>query len=341
MQVHIRQCHARCLFRIFEADIVKINRAVFHLFHGIFGAGKVAFFAQHLYNALGRFHGHGDHDKHHGKRHQAHQNLEAVGEDGRHLAHGHLGAPAGDDNIRAEREHKGHACIDAELHQGVVEGHDALGAGEIPADVFRRGGKLLFLILFPHIAFYHAHSLHIFLHRIVQRIVFAEHPAENGRGRADNQHQANTQQRNGDQENHGQAPAHGKAHNKGKNEHQRPADCHTDDHHERHLHVHHVRGHAGNQAGHRELVDVLERVILNTVKHIPAQVACKTGGRRGAGVAGCHAEYQGQNGQNQQLNAVVYNDIHAAAGLHLVYQVGDDERDDALQNYLNRHQKRR
>ena len=248
MKVHPGQRHSLGLLGIFEADVFKIDRAVLYFGHCMLRAGKAAFFCQYLYDSLSRFHGHGNHYKHHGKRHQAHQYLEAVSEDGGHLAHSNFCAPAAYHHIRAERKHKRHARINTELHHGVIEGHNALGAGEIPADILGCRRELLLFIVLAHIAFYHTHGLHVLLHGIVQRIVFAEHAAENRHRGADDQCQADAQQRNGDKEDHGQAPAHGKAHDKRENKHQRPADGDADDHHERHLHIHHVRSHTRNQA---------------------------------------------------------------------------------------------
>ena len=157
---------------------------------GVFRACQIALFRQHFHDTLCRFHGHRDHHEHHGQHHKAHEDLEAVRQDRRHLAHSHFGALAGDDDVRAEGQHEGHARIHAELHHGVVEGHDPLRPGKVPAHVLRCGGELLFLIAFPHIALDHAHGLDVLLHGVVQRVVFAEHPAEDRRGRPDDQHQA-------------------------------------------------------------------------------------------------------------------------------------------------------
>ena len=57
--------------------------------------------------------------------------------------------------------------------------------------------------------------------------------------------------------------------------------------------------------------------------------------------AGCSMDVIVNYGIQLLVLAVLSLIFGVAAGLHLVYQVGDDERDDALQNYLNRHQKRR
>ena len=213
MQVYLGQRHALRLLGILETDVVEIDRAVLYLGESILRAGQIAFFLQNLHDTLSRFHRHGDHHEHHRQHHQAHKNLKAVCKDGGHLPHGNFSAPAGDYGIRTERQHKHHARIHTKLHHGVVKRHDPLGTGKVFANILGRGGEFLFLVVLTHIAFYHAHGLHVFLHRVVERVIFAEYPPENRRGRTDDQDQSDAQQRNGNQENHGQAPAHGKSHN--------------------------------------------------------------------------------------------------------------------------------
>ena len=117
----------------------------------------------------------------------------------------------------------------------------------------RPGGVLL-----PDVAFHHPHGLDVLLDRVVEGVVLAEHPAENGGGLADYQSQTDAQQGNRHQEDHGQAAAHGKAHDEGEDQHQWAADGHADDHHKGHLHVDDIGGHSGHQAGDRELVDVFK-----------------------------------------------------------------------------------
>ena len=341
MQVNIGQSVALGLFGIFEADVVKVDRAVLDLGDGVFRAGQVALLGQHFDDTLGRFHRHGDHDENHRQAHQAHQNLEAVGQDGGHLADSNLGALAADDQVRTKGEHERHAGVDADLHHRAVQRHDALGLGEVAADILGSSREFLLLIIFADIALDNAHGLDVFLNRVVERVVFAEYPAEDRHGRADNQRQTDTQQRNGDQKDHGQTAAHHKAHHKREDQHQRAADCDADDHHEGHLHVDDVGGHTGDQAGYREFVDVLKRIVLNVVEHILAQVARKTGGCGGAGVAGRDAENQRQHRHDDQDDAVVDDDTHLTSGLHLVDQIGDDKRNDTFQNDLDRNQQRR
>ena len=77
------------------------------------------------------------------------------------------------------------------------------------------------------------------------------------------------------------------------------------------------------------------------VEHILAQVARKTGGRGGTGVAGRDAENQRQHRHDDQDDAVVDDDTHLTSGLHLVDQIGDNKRNDTFQNDLDRNQQRR
>lgn len=106
-------------------------------------------------------------------------------------------------------------------------------------------------------------------------------------------------------------------------------------------HIDHVCGHASHQTRHREFVDVRKGIILDVVKHILAQIAGKAGRSGGAGAAGCDAEKQRQDGHNHKLDAIADDDVHATAGLHLIHQIGDDKRDDALQDDFHGDQKRR
>ena len=136
------------------------------------------------------------------------------------------------------------------------------------ADILGGNAEFLLLIILADIALDHAHGLDISLYRVIESIVLAEHPAENGGGLADHQSKANTQQGNGHQEDHGQAAAHGKAHSKGEDQHQRAADRHADDHHKGHLYVDYIGGHSCHQAGDRELINVFKRIVLNAVEHL-------------------------------------------------------------------------
>ena len=248
MQVNIRKGVALGLFGVFEADVVKIDRAVLHFGHGVLGALQRALFAEDFDNTLGRFLRHRDHRKDHREHHQAHEDLEAVGQHRGHLADVEVQPAGGDDGVGAVRHDKDHAGVDAELHHRAVEGHDALGSGEVLLDVFGRGAELFLLIFLPHIAFDNPHGLHVFLHGIVEGVILAEDAAEQRGGGPDDQKQPDEQKRDGEQEDHGQPAAHDKAHDEGENQHQRAADGHPDDHHVGHLDVGDVGGQAGDKA---------------------------------------------------------------------------------------------
>ena len=98
------------------------------------------------------------------------------------------------------------------------------------------------------------------------------------------------------------------------------------DHHVRHLHIGHVGGQPGDQAGHGELVDVFEGVPLNFVEHILAKVTCKTTAGCGAGRTGQCAESQRQRGHCQQSNSIADNDLNTAPRLYLIDEIGSDKR---------------
>ena len=65
------------------------------------------------------------------------------------------------------------------------------------------------------------------------------------------------------------------------------------------------------------------------------------GAGRGAEGTGQGAQQQGQQGQNDQDHTVTDDHVHAAAGLDLIDQLGNQIRDDALENHLAGDQNRR
>ena len=126
-----------------------------------------------------------------------------------------------------------------------------------------------------------------------------------------------------------------------KHQHQRAADGRAHDHHICHLHVGHIGGHACHKAGHRKLVDVLERIILYFIEHVLAQIAREAAACGGASAARQCAEGERQPSHHHQHRAVLHNDADGAPGFDLVYQIRRDKRDDALHHHLARDQQRR
>ena len=124
-----------------------------------------------------------------------------------------------------------HHSIDTKLHHGTIESQDSFRLRKIRADVFCRRAEFLFLIVFTHKRFHHAHGLDIFLNGTVQIIVLFKYLFEQRHGPADHKGQPSSQKRNGQKENPCHSSSHDKRHGKGKNQHQRGAHRHTDNHH--------------------------------------------------------------------------------------------------------------
>ena len=219
VQVNVREGVAAGLFGVLKVHMVKVDGAVLDLHDGVFRVLQGALFRKDLHNTLGGLQGHGDHHEDHGDHHQAHQNLEGVGEQRGHLPHVQVQALAGDDGVRAKGHDENHHHIDAELHQGVVDGQNALGLGKVLLHVLGGAVKLFLLVVFPHIGLDHPHAPDVFLHRGVQGVVLAEHPAEQGHGLFGDEKQPNAQHGDGEQKDEGHFPAHDKTHNKGEDEH--------------------------------------------------------------------------------------------------------------------------
>ena len=290
MQVDVGQGVAVGFLRVFEAHVVKVDGAVLHVQHRVFRVVQGAFLVEHFHNTLGGLGGHGDHHEDHGEHHQTHKDLERVGEQRGHLAHVQVQALAGDDRVRAKGQHKHHDAVDAELHQRVVQSQNPLGLGEVLLHIFGGVVELFLLVVLPHVGFHHPHAPDVLLDGGVQVVVLAKDPAEQGHGLFRDKEQANAQHRDGHQEDQGHFAAHDKAHHKGEDEHQGAAHGGADDHHVGHLHVGDVGGQTGDQAGDRELIDVLKGIALDFVEHILSQVAGKAAAGGGTGLAGQGAE---------------------------------------------------
>ena len=340
MQVDIVERLALGVLGILKAHVIEVDGAVGDLVHGLGRVGDRGLGGQHLGNAVRRLVSHGHHDKDHRQLHQAHQNLEAVGKDGGELAHVEQGALARDDELGAQVDDDDERAVDADVHHGVVEGEQLLGAGEVHLDVARGGGELLLLVVLAHVALDHAHAGDVFLDGLVERIVLVEHAGKDRAHLIDDEEQAKAQQRNNDQVDHGDAAAHGVGHGKGKDQHQRRAHGDADEHHKGLLHVVDVGGEAGDERGARELVDVGKAERLDLVEQVAAQVL----GKAAAGMAAGDAR-GGAKGERRQ------RDEHqkAGGGQHLGYggavldgvdHVGGDKRDHHFADYLAKHQQR-
>ena len=279
---------------------------------------------------MGGLSGDGDHHEHHGQHHQAHQNLKAVHKQGGQLAHGEGHALGADDEVGTQPQDEAGGGVEAELHQGGVKGHDALGPGEVPAHIFGGGGELLLLKVLPDVALHHPHGLHVLLDGVVQGVVLAEHLDKQGMYLADDNRQTDGQYRDGEQEDEGHGAAHDVGHDKGKDQHQGKANGAPDDHHKGHLHVGHVGGHTGDQRRGGKAVNVGKGEVLNVVEHIPSQIPGIAGGC-GCGGGACNpSKEQGKASQHHENHTVADDGGQLTAILDFQNQIGGEEGDDTF-----------
>ena len=319
---------------ILEAHAVKVHGAVRDGRDRRGGIGERGLLAQDLADTLDGFGGHGEHHIDHGDHHQRHEHLNAVGEHGGELADVDGRAAIRDDELRADEEHEHHIEVHAQLHERGVERDHALGVREVAADVVACGGELFRLVALTREALHHAHRAHVFLHGFVELIVLAEHRAERGHGLARDEEQPDDQHRHDDHKGQRESSAHNERHDDGEDHHQRRADRDADAHHVRHLHILNVGGHARDERGGRELVDVLERKALHLGEEVMAHVFGKAGRRLGAGKARRAAAHERDHRQQHEHKTHAHDAAELRAGLDLIDEVcrfkGNDNVDGDL-----------
>ena len=283
MQIYVREGEFFRLVGIFETHAAEINGTVCYVGYGIFRVGEGRLLGKYFVQAFHGFRRHGEHDVNHGQHHQLHENLHAIGEHGGDFTHVDKTAAGGDDEFGANQQYKYHVEIHAELHERRVECHQAFGEGEVLANGFGGGGEFLLFIRFSGKTFHHPHVSYVLFDGFVETVVFAEHAAESRHGFARHQQQPARQDGHQNQERGRQSTPHDVSHDNGKNQHQGCAHGDANEHHVRHAHVHDVGGQPRHQGRGGEAVDVLERIALDVIKRIPAQVFRKAGRGFGTG----------------------------------------------------------
>ena len=186
----------------------------------------------------------------------------------------------------ADEKDENHIEVHTEIHQRGIEGDDALGFGEIGADLVGRAGEFLLLVFFPDEALDHAHSANVLLDGFVQLIVFAENAMEGGHGLARDENEAEGKDGNDHGKGRGEPPAHIRRHAHRKDQHQRTADGRADHHHEGHLNVIDVGRYTRDQRGGGKTVDIGERKGLYLFVNVVAKIAREAGGGLCRGKAG-------------------------------------------------------
>lgn len=282
------------VFRIFETDVIEDDVAVFDLGDRVFGGNDAALFLQNRHDTFGGGTRDDHHDENHRKLHDGGKNLRGVHDERRQIAARH---GAGNvvrlhrlpRNDRREQEDEQESEPYAELHDRPVDRHDALGEGEVFADVLGSRLELFLFKVLAHEGFDDADALDVLADGAVHVVVLVEHLFKDGvrlqndehEHRGEHGHERQKYPRDGDVDR--------KGHDEREDEHERAADRHADDHHVRHLHVGHVRRLAGNQRRGGKAVDIRERIVLDRIVHILAQVLRKACARAGGEPARQHA----------------------------------------------------
>ena len=340
VEIHMLQGVQLGLLGVAEGHILKIDGAVLHVLHRLFGGGEVGRLRQNLRAPAHGGPGHNHHHEHHGEHHQAGENLGGVGEHGAELAGGHPRPgqiAGGDDHFRAEPGDEQNAGVDAQLHNGVAQRQDVLRLGEQPVDLPGGAGEFLHLLFLPDEALHHPDPVDILLHHIVQRVVGLEHLVENleHQGHQPKEHQH--QQRQGDAVH--QAQLHADAHggDQGQRQHHRAADGHADHHLEGVLDVGHIGGQPGDNGGGGEFVDVGEAEFLDMVVHVMAQVLGEARPGLGGENRRSGAEAQGGQGADHQQQGLTNHNRHILHDDAVVIELGHHQGDQHLHGHLADH----
>ena len=310
MEVDVLQRHAVGPCGVFEADIVKIHAAVRNVIDGVGRVMQVAFLVEHLADTFCRGGGHCDHDEDHREHHKTHQDLHGVSDHARERADIEIRAAGLDDELCRKVADENAADGDAELHEGAIEGEDFFGLQEVLAHVVRLRGKFLRLIVLTHEALDHAHGLHVFLHGVVEPVVFFEHGLEKRHRSLCHQIQAEAQHGDNAREDEGQLLADADGHDARENQHHRRAHRHTGQHHERLLDVCNVGGQTRDERGRREPVDIREREVLHLIIEVFAQISREACRRRRAEPARGRAAGKREHRNQKQLEAIAEDDVH-------------------------------
>ena len=272
-----------------EIDVVEVDAAVGDLRHRLGGIGHVGFLVDDLGDtgragrALGELDE--DHRQHHERGQDRHDVTEQRGELARGQASFH-------DEMRAPPTQGDDARVHDEVHHRTVQGHQRLRL-----DVHRieaEGGlvELGHLVVLPHEGLHHADRIHVLLHHAVQGIDLQEDLLEQFRRAGDQYGEEHAQDEHRHEEDDAQSLMDQETHPQRRNHVQRRAERNPEQHLERALDGGHVRGHARDQAGRGELVDVGEGEALDVFIHREPQVR----GQAGAAVSG---EPPGQDAEQQ------------------------------------------
>ena len=231
----------------------------------------------------------------HGQHHNAHQNLRNIGNEGGQVAHQHI---SHDDLITAQPQNCHDGGVQTDGHDGGH--HNDPGGGtqsrirQLVVALFELG----FFIGRAHEGLDHADGHQVFLHRCVQVVDLLLHDAEQLMADRHQCTDGGSHQRNDNKQNRGQTGVDVHTDDQGRYQHDRSAHQHTQSHAHHVLHGVHVIGHARDQTGRGEAVDIRKGELLNFVKQALAQIGAETHTCRRSKLRGRYAGKHRQAGQN-------------------------------------------
>ena len=318
-----------------EGHIVKVDAAVRHFHDGLLRLGQVCSLREHFPDTPDTGHGHADHHHHHGQHHQAHEQGHDVAEQAGEVAGGHI---PGHNELRAQPRGGENAEVHRQHHGGVVEGQQALGLDEHLIQVAGGLGELAVLVALPHEGLHHTDGGDVLLDAGVEVVVLLEHPVED----VQSHHHDGTQHYH--QEHHRKKEhlagggtdeqAHGEAEHK---QHGGPH-RHTNHHHKGVLHVGDVGGHAGDQSGDAELVDVGKGKGLNARIDGLSEIGGQSGGRAGGVLTSQSAKQQAHQSQHHHDDTVAVHHWQIGLLQPLIHEPCRDEGQEDLHQNLQRSQ---
>ena len=303
MQVDILQGVFAGTVLVGEVDVLEVDVAVGDFVYGVLGVVQIRLFMQHFAYTADAGKGHAYHYDDHAEHHQAHEQAHYVAEEAGQVAGGEV---PGDYELRAHPRDHDDAEVNGYHHRRVVEGEQAFCLdGELVEHVAGLV-ELLALIAFADESLHHTDSADVFLHACVQIIVTAENFVEYLESYHHDDTQDYHQEYDRNEEGGGDLGADVHRHGEAEDEVQGSAHGDTRTHHKGHLYVRYVRGHTGDQAGYRELVNIGKREGLYVVVYGLAQVRGETGGGVCCKLACQCAEYEAYDAHADHYQAVTY-----------------------------------
>ena len=283
--------------------VLEVHMAEFHLALGrrqrVGAAGAVlngGLGLQHLVDSAGAGNGAGELQQTHSQHHDAHQNLEDIGDKGGEVADEHA---AGHHSGAAQVEHGGGGAVEGDHHDG-HHGDDSHihidgGLGQVVVGFFKFG----LLVARPDKGLHHPDPHQILLHGAVQGVDAGLKDLEKVVAHTHEHADSDHQQGDGHQHDHGQPGVDADGHGQGGHQHHGGSDQHPQRHGDHHLDGIDIVGDPGDEGGGGEVVDVREGKLLYLVINAPAQIGAKALARHGGQLGAEHAAEHAAHGQHQ------------------------------------------